>query len=41
VAEVDAIEVADGGDTTPVLGTQIVQAANQLHRAVTGTAKNV
>jgi len=31
MAEMDPVEIADGGDATPVVGPQIVLAANQFH----------
>ncbi|MCY1206807.1 hypothetical protein D9M72_183870 [compost metagenome] len=31
MAAVHAVEIADGGDTAPMLGSQVVEALNQLH----------
>ncbi|MNZ60513.1 hypothetical protein D3C78_785840 [compost metagenome] len=34
VAAVNPVEVANGGDTAPVLGAQVVKTSNQLHNAL-------
>ncbi|CAI8742642.1 conserved hypothetical protein [Pseudomonas donghuensis] len=34
VAAVNTVEVANSGDTAPVLGAQVVEASNQLHNAL-------
>ncbi len=34
VATVNPVEVANGGDTAPVLGAQVVKTSNQLHNAL-------
>ncbi|MEE4465840.1 hypothetical protein V2S84_27540, partial [Azotobacter chroococcum] len=32
MATVDTVEIPNGDDTTPMLGPQIMEASNQLHR---------
>ena len=34
VTTVNPVEVANGGDTAPVLGAQVVKTSNQLHNAL-------